>query len=72
MLHNVTTGNELKTKITKASVYKKNPIGLFSMIHVNQFVEEFKRKQQLVNGELKWVSTDETESVLESYEVRKE
>ena len=42
------------------------------MIHVNQFVEEFKRKQQLVNGELKWVSTDETELVLESYEVRKE
>ena len=72
LLHNVNTGNELKTKITKASVYKKNPIGLFSMIHVNQFVEEFKRKQQLVNGELKWVSTDETELVLESYEVRKE
>ena len=42
------------------------------MIHVNKFAEEFKRKQQLVNGKLEWVSTDETESVLESYEVRKE
>lgn len=72
LLHNVVTGDELKTKITKASVYKKNPIGMFSMIHVNQFVEEFKRKRQLVDGELKWVSTDETESVLDSYEVRKE
>ena len=71
ILHNVKTGNETKTKITKGTIYKRQPFGLFAMIHTNHFATEFKRKQQLVDGELKWVSTDETEQILDDYEVMK-
>ena len=64
-LHNIRTGADIKTKITSVKVYEKAPIGLYSVIKVNEFTPKFKTKN--VNGE--WVVTDEIENILTDYEV---
>lgn len=66
-LHNVRTGEDVKTKITSVKVYEKQPFGLFSVLKVNEFTTQFKKKN--VNGE--WVISDETEEILTDYEVIK-
>lgn len=64
-LHNVRTGEDIKTKITSVKVYEKQPFGLYSVLKVNELTTQFKKKN--VNGE--WVVTDETEEILTDYEV---
>ena len=66
-LHNVRTGTDIKTKITSVKVYEKQPFGLYSVLKVNEFTTQFKKKS--VNGE--WVVSDETEEILTDYEVIK-
>lgn len=66
-LHNVRTGEDVKTKITSVKVYEKQPFGLYSVLKVNEFTTQFKKKN--VNGE--WVVSDETEEILTDYEVIK-
>ena len=67
-LHNVRTGEDVKTKITSVKVYERQPFGLFSVLKVNEFTTQFKKKN--VNGE--WIVSDtETEEILTDYEVIK-
>lgn len=67
LLHNVKTGEDVRTKITSVKVYEKSPFGLYSVLKVNDFTEQFKKKN--INGE--WQVSDETELVLTDYEVIK-
>ena len=66
-LHNVRSGDEIKTKITSVKVYEKAPFGLYSVLRVNELTPQFKKKN--VNGV--WTVTDETELILTDYEVVK-
>lgn len=64
-LYNLNTGETVKTKIKKATVYKENPFGQYSVLRVPSFIETQKRKKI---GD-KWVLTDETEPILEQYKI---
>ena len=66
-LHNVRTGEDIKTKITSVKIYEKQPFGLYSVLKVSEFTTQFKKKN--VNGE--WIVSDETEEILTEYEVIK-
>ena len=66
-LHNVRNGQDMKTKVTSVKIYEKQPFGLYSVLKVNEFTTQFKKKN--VNGE--WVVSDETEEILTDYEVIK-
>ena len=66
-LHNVRSGEDIKTKVTSVKIYEKAPFGLYSVLKINSFTEQFKKKN--VNGV--WQVTDETELVLTDYEVIK-
>ena len=67
ILRNIHNGNEVKTRIKQSKIFKEHPFGQFSIVRVDNFKYEFKKK--VVDG--KWVSTDETEPILEEYEVYK-
>ena len=66
-LYNLKTGESIKTKIKQSKIYRGNPFGLYSVLKVNSFAEQFKKKK--VGDE--WISSDETELILEEYEVIK-
>lgn len=67
ILRNIKTGKETKTRIKQSKIFKQNPFGLFSILRVDGFTIDFKKK--IIDGH--WQSTDETEEVLENYEVMK-
>ena len=67
MLRNIRSGEEVKTRIKQAKIFKENPFGQFSILRVDNFTYEFKKKKV---GD-KWVSTDETEPILVEYETYK-
>ena len=67
ILRNLHSGNEIKTRIKQSRTFKEHPFGQFSILGINRFSYEFKKKP--VNG--KWVETDETEPILTDYEVYK-
>ena len=67
-LHNLKTGEDVKTKIKSVKVYEGAPFGLYSILKVKDFTMTPKTK--MVNGE--WVKCeDELEPILTSYEVIK-
>ena len=66
-LHNLKTGEDVKTKIKSVKVYENAPFGLYSILKVKDFTMTPKTKN--INGE--WVQTDELEPILTSYEVIK-
>lgn len=68
ILRNLHSGEEMKTRIKQAKVFKEKPFGRFSILEIEDFAYEHKRK--VINGE--WVCTDEIEPVLQSYAVIKE
>lgn len=67
VLRRICNGEEIKTRIKQAKVYKQAPFGQFSILKIDGFAYEFKKK--CVDGE--WTSTDETEPILYEYEVMK-
>lgn len=67
-LHNLNTGEDIKTRIKSVKVYENAPFGLYSILKVQNFTMSPKVKN--VNGE--WVKTDELEPILTDYEVIKE
>lgn len=67
-LHNLKTGEELKTKINQPTVYRQNPFGLYSILNIIDFTWNYKK--QKINDV--WKTTDELEPILENYEVIKE
>lgn len=64
---NIKTGEEVKSRIKRANIFKNQPFGMFSVVRIKEFDLEFKRK--LVGDE--WVVSDETEPILNNYEVIK-
>ena len=68
VIRNINNGKEIKTRIKQARIFKDNPFGCFSVLEIDVFAEVFKKKK--VDG--KWVDSDETELILESYSVIKE
>jgi DNA polymerase-3 subunit alpha len=67
ILRNINNGEEVKTRIKQSKVFKAQPFGQFSILKIDYFTYEFKKK--MVNG--KWQNTDETEPILEEYELIK-
>ena len=66
-LHNLKTGEDVKTRIKSVKIYEANPFGLYSILKVNEFAMSPKTK--CINGQ--WEKTEEMEKILESYEVIK-
>lgn len=65
ILRNIKTGEELKTRIKQSNIFKMQPFGRFSILKIEGLTYIFKNK--LIDG--KWQSTNETEPILEEYEV---
>ena len=68
VLHRIKDGVDIKTRIKKGSVFKEQPFGEYSILKINEFTQSYKSK--MINGS--WQKTDETEDVLEQYEVIKQ
>lgn len=68
VLHNLHTGEDIKTRIKSVKVYESAPFGKYSILKVKDFTMSPKVKN--VNGE--WVKTEELEPILTNYEVIKE
>jgi DNA polymerase-3 subunit alpha len=66
-LHNIKTGEEIKSRIKQGKIFKADPFGLYSILKIKDFAWYNKTKN--LNGQ--WVKTDELEPILESYEVIK-
>lgn len=64
-LRRICNGEEIKTRIKQSKIFKLQPFGRFSILKIECFAHTFKKK--LINGE--WTNTDETEPILEEYEV---
>ncbi len=64
----IKTGEEIKTKITKGKAFSENPFKCFSVIKVDNFKEQNKKK--CVNGE--WIETDEKEKIITDWTVIKD
>lgn len=67
VLRQLKTGNEIKTRIKDGKIYKQAPFGMFSILKIEGFIWDFKKK--IIDG--KWTSSDELEPILESFEVVK-
>lgn len=67
IVRNISSGEELKTRIKRSNVYKSKPFGEFSILKIYGFIWDFKRKK--VGDD--WIITDEKEPILEEYEVIK-
>ena len=66
-LHNIKTGEDVKTRVTSVKVYQDNPFGEYSILKVDHF--DKKHKKKCVNGT--WQETEELEDILNDYEVIK-
>ena len=66
-IRRIKDGSEFKTKIKKANTFKNNPFGLYSILRIPNFTQDFKK--QNIDGH--WVSTDVLETVIEDYSVIK-
>ena len=67
ILHRIKDGIDIKTRIKKGSIFKDQPFGEYSILKINEFTQSHKSK--MINGT--WQKTDETEDILEQYEVIK-
>lgn len=67
ILRRICNGEEIKARIKQASIFKAQPFGMYSILNIEGFSYEFKKK--LINDE--WRETDEQETVLYSYELVK-
>lgn len=67
LLHNLKTGEEIKTRIKQSKIYRNNPFGEFAVLCIEGLTMDFKKK--LIGGT--WQTTDEREPILEAYEVIK-
>ena len=64
-IYNCHSGESVKTKVKDGRIYERQPFGLWSILRIDSFDQEFKRK--LIND--KWTETDELEPILNNYEV---
>jgi len=76
---NLRTGNEVKARIKQSRKYKEDPFGRYSILNIPKFSEQNKKKkigkETIIASDGtekaidKWAETDETEFVLEEWEV---
>ncbi len=66
-VRNIQSGEETKTRVRQAKVYRANPFGMFSILSIDGFTWDYKKK--MINGT--WQNSDELEPILENYEVMK-
>ena len=67
-MHNLNTGEDIKTRIKSVKVYENAPFGKYSILKVQSFTMSPKVKN--VNGE--WIRLEnELEPILTDYEVIK-
>jgi DNA polymerase III alpha subunit len=64
LVRNIKTGEEFKTKITSAKIFKLSPFGQYSILKIYEFREQFKKRKV---GE-EWIPTDETEKIITAFE----
>ena len=67
VLRRICDGEEIKSRIKQSKIFKENPFGEFSILRIEGFTYVYKKKKV----DNKWVSTDETEPILENYECMK-
>lgn len=67
ILHNIKSGEDIKSRITSVKLYENNPFGLYSILRVTEFTK--KNKKKCVGGS--WVESEELEDILTGYEVIK-
>ena len=68
MLHNLHTGDDIKTRIKQGKIFKEQPFGKYSILKIQNFTQSYKSK--MINGQ--WQKSDETENIMVDYEVIKE
>ena len=68
MLHNLHTGEDIKTRIKQGKIFKEQPFGKYSILKIKNFTQSYKSK--MINGQ--WQKSDETEDIMVDYEVIKE
>lgn len=68
VLRQIKTGEQIKTKVKKATAYKEAPFKQFSVLQIPKFDEECKVKN--ING--KWQRTNEKEPILNEWDVIRE
>ena len=68
VLRKIKTGEETKTRIKQSNIYKNNPFGCFSIIQIEGFTWDYKKK--LIDGD--WKQSDELEPIMEEYIVIKD
>lgn len=68
IIRNINNGEEIPIRIKSSKVFKTNPVKKFNVIKIYKMREYFKKRP---NSEGKWVAINETEMILEEYEVIK-
>lgn len=66
-LYDLSTGEEIKTKITNATLCAAYPVELYSIIQVLKWKEAYKKTKVVENGKSKFVDTSEKQNILEDY-----
>ena len=67
-IRRICNGKEIQTRIKRASVFKEQPFGLYSILRMDKIIYEPKKKK-LPDGT--WVDSDVTEPILCGYETIK-
>ena len=68
ILHNLHTGDDVKTRIKQGKIFKEQPFGKYSILKIQNFTQSYKSK--MINGA--WQKSDEIENIIVDYEVIKE
>lgn len=68
ILHNLHTGDDVKTRIKQGKLFKEQPFGKYSILKIQNFTQSYKSK--IINGT--WQKSDEIENIMVDYEVIKE
>lgn len=67
VLHNLHTGENIKTRIKQSKIFKEQPFGKYSILKIKNFTQSYKSK--MINGQ--WQKSDEIENIMVDYEVIK-
>lgn len=67
VLHNLHTGENVKTRIKQGKIFKEQPFGKYSILKIKNFTQSYKSK--MINGQ--WQKSDEIENIMVDYEVIK-
>ena len=63
-VRSLSTGEEIKTKITQSKLYSQSPFGIYAVLRIDSFAEKPRMRKQ---GD-EWIETGETELIISAYE----